>query len=367
MKRILFFIHDLGVGGAEKVLVNLVNHLNKELFDVTVVSLFGGGVNEQFLEPHIHYKCIWKKTFRGNSKILKFGSPRFLHRMFIKEKYDIEVAFLEGVVSRIISGCPNKETKLFSWIHIEQRERDRGTSSFRSYRESVRCYKQFAKIVCVSETVKECFQNNFPDVKEPIVRYNIVETDKILRLADTPLQSIIFNDNEINLVGVGKISRRKGFDKIARIICRLRKEGYPVHFYALGIGNARNEIEKYLVENHIENYYTFLGYQTNPYNYVKHSDLFICASVAEGFSTAATEALIVGTPVCTVKVSGMEELLGENEWGLITENSESALYDGIKRLLDNPDMLMNYREKAAQRGELFVTENLFKQIENLFI
>ena len=93
--------------------------------------------------------------------------------------------------------------------------------------------------------------------------------------------------------------------------------------------------------------FTFLGYQTNPYKYAARTDLFVCCSLSEGFSTAATEALIVGTPVCTVEVSGMKEMLGEhNEWGIVTKNSEEALYQGIKDLLDHPDKLAYYKEKS---------------------
>ena len=58
MKKVLFLIHDLGQGGAEKVLVNLVNHMDLTRFDVTVMSLFGGGINEQFLKPEIKYLTV---------------------------------------------------------------------------------------------------------------------------------------------------------------------------------------------------------------------------------------------------------------------------------------------------------------------
>ena len=57
-KKILFLIHDLHQGGAEKVLVNLVNNMDPEQFDITVTALFGGGVNEQFLQPHIRFRAI---------------------------------------------------------------------------------------------------------------------------------------------------------------------------------------------------------------------------------------------------------------------------------------------------------------------
>ena len=111
---------------------------------------------------------------------------------------------------------------------------------------------------------------------------------------------------------------------------------------------------------------SFLGYDTNPYKYVVRSDLFVCCSLSEGFSTAVTEALIVGTPVCTVEVSGMKEMLGENnEWGVVTENSEEALYQGIKELLDHPAMLAQYKEKAAEREKIFNTESTVKAVEDM--
>ena len=97
-------------------------------------------------------------------------------------------------------------------------------------------------------------------------------------------------------------------------------------------------------------------------------DIFLCASTAEGFSTAATEALIVGTPVCTVDVSGMKEMLGENnEYGVVTENSEEALYLGIKRLLDNPALLARYKELAKERGQKFSTKETVAAVEQMLL
>ena len=103
MKKVLFFIPNLSVGGAEKVLVNLVNNMDKSKFDITVQTLFAGGVNEQFLDKHINYRYCFKKTFRGKSQILKLFSPKTLYKKFIKERYDIIVSYLEGPTARIVS------------------------------------------------------------------------------------------------------------------------------------------------------------------------------------------------------------------------------------------------------------------------
>lgn len=367
MIKILFLIHDLSVGGAEKVLVNLVNNMDTAKFDITVMTLFGGGVNEQFLSPKIRHINCFKKAVPGNSHFMKLLSPGMLHRWLIKEEYDIEVSYLEGPAARIISGCPTRSTKLISWIHTEQKTKKNSARAFRNFNESKRCYKSFSCIVCVSETVKKDFSSLYSLNVPMEVLYNTNESEIIKKQAIVAIREDIFSKDEINIIGVGKVVINKGFDRMARILKRLRNNGYPAHWYVLGIGSEQKKIEKYLKENDIQKYFTFLGYQTNPYKYVAHSDLFVCASFSEGFSTATTEALIVGTPVCTVEVSGMKEMLGNNnEYGVVTSNTEDSLYEGIENLLRNPKLLEYYKEKAIERGKMFCTENTVKTVEKFF-
>lgn len=366
--KILFLIHDLGHGGAEKVLVNLVNNMDRSKFDISVTTLFGGGVNEQFLKPDIHYRTIFSRTFRGNSHIMKLLSPKQLHKLFIKETYDIEVAYLEGPSARIISGCPNENTKLVSWIHIQQKSAEAAACSFRSVREATSCYGRFDRIVGVSEEVKRTFLAALPVSSPMQVLYNTNESTQIIEKSEEKVESDLFRVQEFKIIGVGKLLKSKGFDRLARIIAKLKAEGYPVHLYILGIGPLQQELEQYIEDNYLEQQITLLGYQTNPYKCVAKCDLFVCASFAEGFSTAATEALIVGTPVCTVEVSGMKEMLGEhNEWGVVTGNSEESLYQGIKDLLDHPDKLAHYKEKAIERGKTFSTENTVHAVEEMLL
>lgn len=367
-KKILFLIHDLGPGGAEKVLVNLVNNMDPQQFDITVMALFGGGVNEQFLKPHVRFVSCFQKAIRGNSHLMKLLSPRQLHKWLIRERYDIEVSYLEGPSARIISGCPDGDTKLVSWIHVEQHTKAVAAQSFRSHEESRQCYEKFHQTVCVSEYVKQDFLSIYPELRNLQVLYNTNETAQILAQSREPVEAGIFRAEEIKLCGVGKLMPIKGFDKLARIHKRLRDDGYPVHTYILGDGSEQSKIERYIAENGLEDTFTLLGYRTNPYKYVANCDLFLCASIAEGFSTAATEALIVGTAVCTVEVSGMKEMLGENnDWGIVTENNEEALYQGIKSLLDDPALLAHYTEKAVQRGKDFSTEETVKAVENMLL
>ena len=367
MKKILFLIHDLGHGGAEKVLVNLVNNMDPTQFDITVMALFGGGVNEQLLKPDIHFRAVFPKAVPGNSKLMKLLTPEQLHNLCVKEHYDIEVSYLEGPAARVISGCQDPDTKLVSWIHVEQHTMKKLARSFRSEKEAKECYNRFNQTVCVSRYVHDDFCGILDFNKPCCVLYNTVESDKILSLADESAPELM-NDGMIRLVAVGTLKESKGYDRMLRIIQRLQKEAYPVHLYILGIGPQQKKLESYAANNGLTDVVTFLGYQTNPYKYVSKCDLFVCASFAEGFSTAATEALIVTTPVCTVEVSGMKEMLGEhNEYGVVTENDEDALYEGIKSLLDNPKILADYKEKAVQRGKQFSTEETVRTVEEMLL
>lgn len=365
MIKILFMIHDLGQGGAEKVLVNLVNNMNKNQFDITVLSLFGGGVNEKYLKTHINYQSIFSRTVPGNSKLMKVLSPERLHKKYIKEHYDIEVSYLEGPAARIVSGCRDKNTKLISWIHVEQHNKKVASQSFRSYAEALKCYSKFDCNVCVSEYVKKDFQSIFHTGKPVHVLYNTNETDQIKKDAKEQIEENVFDNHEVKLIGVGKLMPNKGFDKLERIHTRLIKEGYKIHTYILGEGSERKKIEEATRKDGCSDTFTLLGYKENPYKYIAKCDIFVCSSVAEGFSTAATEALVLGIPVVTTKVSGMEEMLGrDNEYGIIVDGvDEKKLYEGIRVLLDSPEQLQYYKKKATQRGEAFEKGNTVRKVE----
>lgn len=367
MLKVLFLIHDLGQGGAEKVLVNLVNNMDRSKFDISVTALFGGGVNEQFLKPDIHFRAVFPREVPGNSKLMKLLTPKQLHGLCVKEHYDIEVSYLEGPSARVISGCTDPQTKLVSWIHVEQHTMDNLAKSFRSKKEARACYERFDRTVCVSAYVHDDFCQIL-DFRKPCgVLYNTVESDTILAQSWADAAELA-DDGRTRLIAVGTLKASKGYDRMLRIIRRLNEQRYPVHLYILGIGPEQQNLEKYVSDHGLDETVTFLGYQTNPYRYVSKCDLFICASHAEGFSTAATEALILGTPVCTVEVSGMKEMLGSNgEWGVVTDNDEDALYRGIKGLLDDPQLLARYKEKAAQRGKTFSMKNTVNMVEDMLL
>ncbi len=368
MKKILFLIPNLSHGGAEKVLVNLVNNMDKTKFDITVQTLFDVGKNKQFLSDDIKYKYCFKKVIRGNSKIMKLFSPKTLYKRFIKEHYDIIVSYLEGPTARIASGCTENDTKLVSWIHCTYQNKKEAAKSFRNTQEMMKCYNRFDITACVSDSVKEQFIKVL-DFKGKIKTiYNTIETDLIEEKSLEPIDDITFDKDCLNICSVGKIIPVKAFDRLTHIHKRLLSEGIKNHFYIFGVGPLKDELEKWNIENGTADTFTFAGYRVNPYKYIRACDLSVCSSISEGLSTAVTEALIVGTPVVTTLCSGMKELLGENDdFGIITENNEEALYEGIKRMLTEEGLLEHYHKRALERAPYFSTKNTVKSAEDMFL
>lgn len=366
MKKVLFFIPNLAHGGAERVLVNLVNHMDLAEFDITVQTMFDVGIYKNALKDGIRYIGGLKHYFRGNTHFFKLFTPKQLYKMYIKEHYDIIVSYLEGPSARIISGCDAKDTKLVCWMHIEQHNYKYAARSFRSISEAKQCYNRFNKIICVADTVKADFTSLFETKANVEVLYNTVESDVIRKKMAEPVDDIVFSCDEINICSVAKLMKTKGYDRLVNIQKRLRDAGLPVHIYIVGKGEEQKNLEAQIKANGLENYWTFVGFKENPYKYVAASDLYVCSSRKEGFSTAVTEALIVGTPVVSTDCSGAKELLGyNNEYGIVTENNEDSLFEGILDMLQSDGKLEYYKQKAAERGKKFETQSTVKAVEKM--
>ncbi|MGN8734802.1 glycosyltransferase [Fusicatenibacter saccharivorans] len=364
--KILFLIPNLGHGGAEKVLVNLVNHLDREQFQITVMVLYDEGVNRASLAPYIEYKACFKRSFTGVSHLFKAFSPKQLYRWLIHDDYDIVVSYLEGQTARIISGCDDAATKKICWIHRTMTTINDSARLFRSIKEARKCYSSFDRIVSVSNDVQKAFMKLYHIDEKGNVLYNTNESEIIVAQSTEPVPEIDFSANHFKICAMGSLIPIKGFERLISVHNKLRNDGYSIQTFILGEGADNDKLQKMIKECSLTEEVSLLGYQTNPYKYLSKCDLFVCSSWSEGFSTAVTEALILGVPVVTTHVSGMQELLGDNQYGIITENSEEGLYNGIKMMLDSNELFRSYQEKAQIRGDSFSTKNTVLAVQELF-
>lgn len=392
MKKLLFFIESLDSGGAEKSLTELIENLNKNKFGITVISETDGEYYTERVKDACIYRCFTSKSKHNNhlrifinKLIIKFSiaaPAKIVHRILIRGTYDVEIAYCEGYATKLVANSVNKNSRKIAFVHTDMQKNHWTQTVFRSLEEETECYKKFDVISCVSESVAKAFTDTFGLTDKVVVNYNPVTTKLIIEKSQEPsgLENISFP----RMITAGRLTTAKGYDRLLRIADRLKNDGYKFELLILGKGEEEQNLERFIKEQNLSGFVKLMGFKDNPYKYIADSDFFVCSSIAEGFSTIATECVILGKPVITTDVSGMAELfgraelLGKNELfgkneefgraecGIICENNEDALFDAIKYVLDNPSCLQKFSMGARERATFFNIENSVKNIEKLF-
>ncbi len=375
-RKVLFLIESLAGGGAEKVLTTLVQHIDKVKFDVTVCAISGGGKYESVVRKNVKYHAILNEPVNStffNGLLYKLKHHLIYHwlpmswvyQLFVPQGNDVEVAYIEGFTTKLLSHSSNIRARKHAWLHIDLFQNHWTKSVYRNMREETDVYHRFDTIWGVSYTVQQAFMKEFPNVHTPVgIIYNPINSKQIRNMATDEIDT---KHKHPLLVTVGRLEHQKGYDRLVKICKNLLGNGYEFELWIIGAGSQGNQLKQYIQENNLMATVKLLGLQDNPYKYMAQGDLFVCSSRSEGYSTAVTEALILGLPVITTDCSGMAELLKNGECGMITENDDQALYEGLKRVLDDTALLEDYRKKAVERGKDFAIESLMEPIENLLM
>ena len=361
--KILFFIDTLNGGGAEKVLRNLVNSMDYDKFDITVQTTYKEDVS-RFLNKEVRYKYCYKSRNALSDVIFRLqAAAGLVYPLHIKDDYDIEVAYLEAASTKIMSGSTNKKAKKLAWVHCNL---EKNTDNVKEYVAKTKSwYQKFDKVICVSKNVHESFTELFGNNPPSEVIYNTVDDSEIKQKAICDLPNGIRKD-KLTLLAVGRLSPPKNYPRLLKAVKTLSDEGFDFNLWILGEGKLRQEIEQLIEEHNIKDHVKLLGFYDNPYPFIKNADLSVCSSDYEGLSTFITESLILGKPVVATDCGGMDELLGENEFGIRSAVDDLAFTDALRKLLSDPKAITHYKRKAEIRGNDFSKEKLTQQTQNLF-
>jgi glycosyltransferase involved in cell wall biosynthesis len=374
MKSVLFFIESLGGGGAEAALTRLVENIDKSKYKVYVVSETDNEFNTERIRQNSTYHCFASMNITGNKikeiknrLIFKFSvsAPMSLvYRVLIGGKYDIEVAFCEGYSTKLISHSPNKKSKKIAWVHTDFINHPWSVKAYSSAEEEKSCYDKFDVINCISQTARDAFIKKYGLAEKTNVVYNVVDEKFILN--ESMEEISLENNGGLTLLALGRLTEVKGFKRLLSIALRLKNEGYKFKLYILGKGEQEEDLKRFIAENGLEGCAELSGFQSNPYKFMRMADMVVCSSYAEGMSTVATEALVLNTPIITTDCSGMKEIFGDYDCGIICDNSEEALYQALKKVFDNPELLKTFSNNEKIRAKDFVLENQLRIIEEIF-
>lgn len=375
-KKILIRIGSLRHGGAEKVLATFLKNLPNDKYEIDLLlNLYSGKylseipnwvnilyLNKGEMITTNRLQDIPTKAFRVIYQSLLKKFPKLLYNGILKgKKYDVEFAAIHGFRDEILNS-PLKSSKKIIWIHNDLRK-----TEFHDYTDTeIRKFFGFDKIMVISEHIQKDFENlaQNQDEKDRIIRiYNPLDTEEILK------KSKNIRNEEQNLknhlptfVSVGTVFPQKGFDRLLKAHKRLLDEDFPHRVQIIGDGYDFENIKNLRNELGLQETTEMVGFTDNPYPYFKNADFYILSSRYEGFPTVLFEAITLKKNIIATDVSGVKEMLNNGELGMIVENSEEGIYQGMKQALAHPEQMEIYQEKLKDYEMPFNLENSVKKI-----
>lgn len=376
MKKVMFMTNSLSGGGAEKVLQTLLLNLDYDAYDVTLYSMHRENISELGYPAKVNYKvvfdhrttkhvtsqCIWNIAEKIKVKLFCVLPSKLFYRMFFREKYDIEIAFIEGESTKIISGSTNKKSKKYAWVHIDLGQNHWTSFLYKNLKDERKHYASFDRIFCVSESVRSAFLQKYDIENNKVaVQYNPIDRGEILKKAEVP--GNVQKKTALRIIAVGRLVHQKGFDRLIKIAAKLRADGFEFEILILGEGDERSALESLISQLGLQKIVHLMGFQKNPYSIMSTGDMLVCSSRSEGFSTVVTEGVILGLPVISTDCAGIHELFGSSNCGMIVDNNSDALYGALKYVLNEPSLLNEFHEAAVKRGEFFSLGNTMRDIK----
>ena len=291
-----------------------------------------------------------------------------IYRKYIKEDYDIEIAFLEGPITRLFS-CYNKNTKKIVWVHNDiSLVFGKGLKSKLKKQIDKKIYSKYETIVFVSKDNMRKFKQVYNEIRnkylEPVkkeVVYNYIDKEVVIKKAqDNP--EIVFNQNEINLVTVARLVPQKAIDRLIRIHKKLIDEELLHQVYVIGDGPEKERLKEMIDDNNLQNSFHLLGKKENPYPYIKQSDYFCLLSNFEGYGMVLEEAKILNKPIIITDTAAREAVEKYTK-STILENNEEKIYEGLKQIIKNHKKI-ELQETEENYDNKKILEKIEKMLEN---
>ena len=379
-KKILIASFDLAIGGVERSLIGLLNQIDYEKYEVDLMLFKHEGEFLPFLPtgPNLLPEIPAYTTFRKSipeiakeglypiaitrtmakyigsfhGKINKVDEPGYLSIQYgwelttkwlpkLNNEYDVAIGFLWP--HHFISDKVNARKKI-GWIHTDY------SNIYVNKKLENQMWNKMDRIVAVSEECSNNFIKEFPSLEaKTTVIENILSPAFILEQANGEIsEEIRKKQGKTVLVTVGRLSHAKGLDNAVRVCRKLVDKGYEIEWYIVGYGPLEEELKGLIQELNIENHFFLLGKKTNPYPYIKASDIYVQPSRYEGKAVTIREAQILGKAVVITNFPTAKSQAQDGVDALITPQSVEGIVEGIQRLIDNPNLKEELEENVKK-------------------
>ena len=348
------------------MLVDIANALS-DTFDITIFTIYGKGELEKSLKQNIKVKRIFEGTYKELTKLQKISIPlkillfqKSYYKKYIQGDYDIEIAFLEGPITRLFS-TKNHNTKKIAWIHNDiSRVYGNDLKAKIKLMIDKSIYNKYQKLIFVSKDNKEVFDIRYPDMKpsEEVI-YNYINSQTVMEKAEETID-FEFDHSQINFLTVARLVEQKGIDRLIRIHRELIANHYHNKFYIIGDGPEKEKLEKLIQEEHLEKTFILLGAKENPYPYMKQADIFCLLSKFEGYGMVLEEAKILNKPIIITNTAAREAVENYKN-AIIVENDEHEIYNKLKYMIENH--IKNFKDEIQPYDNEHIIEELKKLLK----
>nr|WP_059102920.1 glycosyltransferase [Shouchella shacheensis] len=362
--KVLFFIYQMGAGGAARTLLNIINNIDRTTFTPVLVTLNYNGSYEEYVHPDV--KLIKLETKRLRSAVFP------LAKVIKEEKVDI-----------VFSTIPNYNTiailgNLLSFTRAKNVVREAAYlgGDFSTNVKLVAyglLYRRSSKVIALSKGVKENIVKRYKVNPANIqVIYNPVDVENIQQMIGTEKMTdehqAIFSKDQKVIIAAGRLVSDKDHRTLIQAFAKVNSQMKST-LVILGEGELEDDLKEQAHELGIQDSVHFLGFQRNPYIYFKQADLFVLSSTREGFGHVLTEALAAGTPVLSTNCRpGAQEVLNHGEFGTLCEigNASEMATKMMELLTMDEERRAAVIQKGRKRANDFHAKAIVKQYEEMF-
>lgn len=348
MKKIIFGITGLTLGGAERVLVDVSNRLVKN-YDVTIFTIYAKGELEKELDSRIHLISLYNFRYDEIKGIQKkliplkvlLNKKKIFKNYIDNDDYFAQIAFLEGAITRIFSVKSKKNTNKIAWIHNDiSKVFGKGIKSKIKRILDRNVYEKYDTLAFVSMDNLDKFNKVYDDMDLPheTVINNYINSERILKLAEEKMpeeDEELFNVKEQTFVQVSRLVEQKAVDRLIKVHSKLIKEGYKHRFIVIGDGPLKEKLESQVLEEGVSDSFKLIGARVNPYPYVKKADYLCLFSKFEGYPMVIEEGKILKKYILTTNTATREALINYPKYNQIVDNSEEGIEKSIKFAIKN--------------------------------
>ncbi|MGG3640560.1 glycosyltransferase [Bacillus gobiensis] len=355
MKKIAFLLPDFQEGGMPKVASNIMSGLNSESYSQFLILL-----DSESNIRYSHNSEILLVCPKGKSKIEKIKTffKRINQVKKIKKNFNFDIVVSFGVAANIanILSKNNNELVICTEHNIKSIENKTWGFFGKVYDFLIKLlYSKSDRLVAISKVMKEDFIENYNIRKNIDIIYNPHKINEIIEYSDMPLsyeEELIFQ-NKITLINVGRLTYAKGHCHLIRVLAELKKTIPNIQLLILGQGEMESDLKELTLKLNLIDSVYFLGFQSNPYKFIKQSDVFVLSSMFEGFPNVLIESLACETPIISTDCkSGPREII-DKEKNIYKNIKQYEIHDyGILTPNFNEDVVLNNRELNKQEKQL---------------